>query len=109
MQTKLIHDADGQKTYAVILSSGDEVMACLKDLARTENLSAASFHAIGAFERAALAYFDWETKAYCPIPVSEQAEVASFTGDIVLGQTGPQLCMRTPFWDYETGRRWQDI
>lgn len=88
MQTKLIHDADAQKTYAIILSSGDEVMACLKTLARTENLSAASFHAIGAFERAELAYFDWEAKAYCPIPVAEQTEVASFTGDIVLGPDG---------------------
>ena len=31
MQSKLLHNADGQRTFAVILATGDEVMACLKD------------------------------------------------------------------------------
>ena len=88
MQTRLIHEADGQKTYAIILSSGDEVMACLAALARAEKLSAASFHAIGAFERAELAYFDWDSRTYAAIPVPGQSEVASFTGDIALGPDG---------------------
>jgi len=88
MQTRLIHQAAGQKTYAVILSSGDEVMACLEALAASERLSAASFKAIGAFERAELAYFDWQARRYRSIPVDEQSEVAAFTGDIVLGPDG---------------------
>lgn len=88
MQSRLIHETDGQKTYAIILASGDEVMACLNAFAREQQLSAASFKAIGAFERAELAYFDWETKQYSSIPVNEQVEVASFTGDIALGQDG---------------------
>lgn len=88
MQQRLIHETNGQKTYAVILESGDEVMACLKSLAHSENLSAASFQAIGAFERAELAYFDWDTKTYLPIPVNEQAEVAAFTGDVAIGPDG---------------------
>lgn len=88
MQSRLIHEADGQKTYAIILASGDEVMACLNAFAREQQLSAASFKAIGAFERAELAYFDWETKQYSSIPVNEQVEVASFTGDIALGPDG---------------------
>lgn len=83
MKSKLLHEADGQKTFAIILEPGDEAMACLKDFARAEGLTAASFTAIGAFERAELAYFDWEAKQYCPIPVAEQAEVASFIGDVV--------------------------
>ena len=36
MQSKLIHDANGQKTYAIILSSGDEVIECLNAFARAE-------------------------------------------------------------------------
>lgn len=88
MQTKLLHEADGQRTYALILSQGDEAMACLKAFAQAENLSAASFKAIGAFERAELAFFEWETKEYLPIPVEEQVEVASLTGDIVLDEAG---------------------
>lgn len=84
MRSKLIHEADGQKTYAVILATGDEVMACLNAFAVEHGLSAASFKAIGAFRAAELSYFDWETKAYRPIPVAEQVEVASLTGDIAV-------------------------
>lgn len=77
-----------QKTYAIILASGDEVMESLNAFARSERLSAASFNAIGAFERAELAYFDWDTRKYGIIPVNEQVEVASFTGDIALSPDG---------------------
>jgi predicted DNA-binding protein with PD1-like motif len=63
-------------------------MACLKEFAATADLAAASFKAIGAFERAELSYFNWETKEYEPIPVDEQAEVASMTGDIAEGPDG---------------------
>src|SRR5690606_32156561 len=88
MQSKLIHDADGQQTHAIILSSGDEVSACLTGFAREAGLQAASFKAIGAFERAVLAFFDWETKTYLPIQVDEQVEVASLTGDVAIGPDG---------------------
>lgn len=88
MQSKLIHEADGQKTYAVILSAGDEVMSCLNRFAVEANLSAASLKAIGAFERADLAFLNWETKEYSTIPVNEQVEVASLIGDIALGPDG---------------------
>lgn len=88
MRHKLIHEADGARTYAIILAPGDEAMACLKEFAATADLAAASFKAIGAFERAELSYFNWETKEYEPIPVDEQAEVASMTGDIAEGPDG---------------------
>jgi len=88
MQTKLLHDADGQKTYALILETGDEVMASLGQFARQQDLSAASFKAIGAFQLATLAFFDWASKTYLPIEVEEQTEVASLTGDIASGPDG---------------------
>jgi predicted DNA-binding protein with PD1-like motif len=88
MQSKLIHDDAGQRTYAIILSTGDEVSACLMAFAAEERLQAASFKAIGAFSRATLAFFDWEAKAYIPIVVDEQIEVASLTGDVAVGPEG---------------------
>lgn len=88
MKSKLIHKAAGQRTYAVILSSGDEVMETLTRFAAEADLDAASFKAIGAFERATLAFFDWERKEYLPIAVEEQVEVASLTGDIAIGPDG---------------------
>lgn len=88
MRSERLHDLGGQETFVVILETGDEVMDCLVRFAAEEGLDAAGFKAIGAFERATLAFFDWETKEYLPIPVEEQAEVASLTGDIALGPDG---------------------
>lgn len=88
MQHRLIHAADGQQTYAIILETDDEVVGCLKAFAREVGLSAASFKAIGALREADLSFFNWETKAYEPIPVREQVEVASFIGDVALGPDG---------------------
>jgi hypothetical protein len=85
MQSRLINQAGQQRTFVVVLNSGDEVMACLKRFVEQEKIEAAQFSAIGALRSAALGYFDWETKDYQRIPVDEQVEVASFTGDVAVG------------------------
>lgn len=88
MQSKLIHEAEGQRTFVIVLMTGEEAMACLGEFARRERLSAAHFTAIGAFSDAVIKYFDWERKDYLPIPVREQVEVASLVGDVALGPDG---------------------
>jgi uncharacterized protein len=88
MQSKLLHEADGKRTFAVILQKGDEAMRCLQDFAAKERLGGAQVTAIGALSRATLAFFDWDTKRYNPIPVDEQVEVASLVGDIAVGPDG---------------------
>jgi predicted DNA-binding protein with PD1-like motif len=91
MQAKLIHQEGGERTFAVILDTGDEVMACLQAFAEKEKLAAAQITGIGAFSRAELAYFDWETKEYLSIPVEEQVEVASLLGDVALTDGKPSI------------------
>jgi predicted DNA-binding protein with PD1-like motif len=88
MQSRLLHETGGERTYAVILETGDEAMACLQKFAEREKVTAAQISAIGAFSRAVLAYFEWERKEYRKIPVEEQVEVASLLGDIALGPDG---------------------
>lgn len=88
MQSRLIHESDGQRTFAVVLETGDEVMACLESFVRLERLSAAQFTAIGAFSDVVLKYFDWESKRYIDNPVREQVEVASLIGDVACGPDG---------------------
>ncbi len=88
MQSKLIHAADGQRTYAIVLAAGEEVMASLRAFADQERLAAAQITAIGALSDAKLQYFDWETKEYLPILVQEQVEVASLVGDVALSPDG---------------------
>jgi len=88
MQQRQIHASGGQRTYAVVLETGEEVMECLSRFAAAEGVSAAQITAIGAFQSAVLMYFDWEKKDYLRIPVDEQVEVASMIGDIAEGPDG---------------------
>ncbi len=88
MKTKLLHQGQGQRIFAAVLQTGDEAMFQLTEFARKEQLSAAQITAIGAFENATIAYFDWETKKYLEIPVDEQVEVASLLGDIGVDADG---------------------
>jgi len=88
MRSKLLNDTQGQRTFAVVLETGDEAMGCLQTFVEKERISAAQLTGIGALSRATLRYFDWETKAYQPIPVGEQVEVASLVGDVALTPDG---------------------
>jgi predicted DNA-binding protein with PD1-like motif len=82
MRSRLLHDQNGQKTFALVFDTGDEVMELLTAFARDNRLSAAHFTAIGAFERGVIGYFDWQKKDYWKITVSEQVEVVSLIGDV---------------------------
>lgn len=88
MKVKLLHESDRLRKFAVILNTGDEIMECLQRFAEERSLSAAQISALGAFSEAKLAFFDWETKDYLDIPVREQNEVASLTGDIAQDKDG---------------------
>lgn len=92
MQARQIHEEQGQKTFALVFDTGDEVMAGLTDFAKENDLNAASLTAIGAFSAATLGYFDMERKDYERIPVEEQVEVLSLVGDIAPKEDGePQV------------------
>lgn len=91
MQSKLLHDTGGQRTFAVILQTGDKVMACLKDFVTREKITAAQISAIGALSDVELQYFDWEKKSYQKIPLNEQVEVASLLGDVAEAEGKPAI------------------
>src|SRR5690348_5623697 len=88
MQYKLLHESDGQRTFAVILDTGDEVMETLQSFVEREGVTAAQFTAIGALSDVILMYFDWQKKSYLRIPVREQVEVASLIGDVAESPSG---------------------
>jgi predicted DNA-binding protein with PD1-like motif len=88
MQHKLLHENDGQRTFAVILDTGDEVMETLQSFVERERITAAQFTAIGALSDVILMYFDWQKKSYLRIPVREQVEVASLIGDVAESPSG---------------------
>ena len=88
MKTKLLHESTGQRTYAVVFETGDEVMSGLLSFAKAQRLAGSHFTAIGAFQRATVGYFDWNRKDYKKIPVHEQVEVLSLIGDIAESEQG---------------------
>ena len=88
MQYKLLHEDSGQRTFAVVLATGDEVIASLEDFIRREQVHTAQLSAIGALSDLVLMYFDWEQRKYLKIPVKEQVEVASLLGDVAEGPDG---------------------
>ncbi|MBW3665331.1 MAG: DNA-binding protein [Actinobacteria bacterium] len=91
MQTQLLHDADGLRTFAVVFDKGDEAKQGLTSFAVEQRITAASLTAIGAFKRAVLAYFDRDTKRYLDIPIDEQVEALSLVGDIALHGDEPEV------------------
>jgi hypothetical protein len=91
MKSTLLHEDAGQRTYALILTTGDDAMRALQAFAVEEHLAASHFSAIGAFRRAVVAYFDWQTKRYQEIPIEDQVEVLSLAGDITLENGTPKV------------------
>jgi predicted DNA-binding protein with PD1-like motif len=90
MKSKLLNDGP-ERTWAVVFDAGDAVVEGLTRFAGEHRLRDAHFTAIGAFRRATLYYFDWETKEYQEIPVEEQVEVLALTGNIVPAREGPKV------------------
>jgi uncharacterized protein len=90
MRSKLLN-ADPPITYAVVLDTADEVIGELGKFVREQEVEAASLTAIGAFSRAVLGYFQWETKQHKKIIVGEQVEALSLLGDVAVGDHGPTL------------------
>jgi len=90
MRAKVLNDAP-ERTIALVLDRGDEVMSTLQRFATEHSLTASRVTAIGAFESAVLGYFNWDSKQYERIPIDEQVEVLSLVGDIALDGDQPKV------------------
>lgn len=91
MQTKLLHDTGGVRTFAVVFDAGGDPTAGLLAFAREHEISAARLSALGAFREATLAFFNVETNEYEEIPVEQQTEVLNLTGNLALSGGQPKL------------------
>jgi predicted DNA-binding protein with PD1-like motif len=58
MKYKLINN-DQQRTFAVVLESGEEVLKSLMEFAKEQKVSASQFTAIGAFSETVVGFFDF--------------------------------------------------
>jgi hypothetical protein len=83
MQSKLVSRPGETRVWFAVLDAGEEVKKQILTLVQHEKIAAAAFVALGAFEKATIAYFDWEKKNYQPIPIGTQVEVITLVGDVV--------------------------
>jgi predicted DNA-binding protein with PD1-like motif len=90
MRAKLINEVP-ERTFALVLDTGDEVVSTLERFAAENGLVASRFTAIGAFRQVTLGYFDWSRKDYERIEIGEQLEVLSLIGDVALQDRKPRL------------------
>lgn len=96
MLSKLVSRPGETRVWIAVLAKGEEVTEQLLALVKQEVIENASFVALGAFEKATIAYFDWEKKKYQPIPVESQVEVITLVGDVVPDDKGnPSLHAHT--------------
>jgi uncharacterized protein len=95
MQSRLVTDTPGEKTYSIIFYKGDEALSGLTDFAIAHKVADAHFTAIGAASSATLAWLDLPAKIYRRIPVTQQVEVLSLVGDIALFNGKPVIHMHT--------------
>ncbi len=96
MHSKLVSRPGETRIWFVVLERGEKVKDQMLALAKQESIENASFVALGAFEKATIAYFDWEKKKYQPIPVDVQVEVITLVGDVAPNDKGkPSLHAHT--------------
>lgn len=91
LQSRLVSDVSGTKTYVLIFAKGDEVLSGLTDFAKQNNVQSAHFSAIGAFQRATTAWFDPAKKQYRLNPIEGPIELVSLLGDIAVHDGKPTV------------------
>src|SRR5207253_5926536 len=91
MNAKLLHEENGLKTYMLVFDKRDEVRTGLLEFSNTNRFADAHLTAIGALSEVTLGFFDRQQKIYREIPVKEQVEVLSFSGNIVQQEGKPRL------------------
>src|SRR4051794_19349433 len=92
MKSKVLFDNfSGERTYALVLETGEEVVSSLLKFATENELTASHFTAIGALSEVTLGYFNLNKKDYKRIPLAEQVEVLSLVGNIAINQGKPRI------------------
>ena len=90
MQAKLINETP-ERTFALVLDAGDEIVSCLERFGVEADLSASQLTAIGALHDVTLGYFDRDRKHYRPHRYAEQLEALSLVGDIAMDGEAPKV------------------
>lgn len=84
-------DAKAVHEFLLVFDKGEDLQPSLLAFARENGIVAASFYAIGALREATIAYWNAFTLAYEEVPVNEQVEVVSMTGNLAPSTEGTKM------------------
>ena len=76
------YNVETYRTFLLVFDKGDDFVTSLKDFAQSHDVRGGFFTALGAFQSAAVAYWNPSTKEYERIEVHEQVEVLALLGDV---------------------------
>jgi predicted DNA-binding protein with PD1-like motif len=72
------------RPFLLVFDKYDDVIPMLRKFAKEQGIRGGRFAALGAFEKAVIAYWNPEIRDYEHIEVNEQVEVLSMLGDIAI-------------------------
>lgn len=72
------------RPHFLVFDKGDEAVGTLRTFAQEHSIRGGRFAAIGAFQRAVVAFWNPDERKYEHISVGEQVEVLTLTGDIAM-------------------------
>lgn len=73
---------DPDASHLLVLDQDADFMESLLNFASEHDVQSATFHGIGAFSKATIAFFDREEQVYDPIAVDQQVEVLHVAGNL---------------------------
>lgn len=76
--------------YLMVLRQGDDVLAHIENMAKTENIPSASFTGIGFAADVTFGFYDFNAKKFNPKTFSK-VEMGSLTGSIAWNEKGPSI------------------
>jgi uncharacterized protein len=76
--------------YLMVLRQGDDVIAHIENLAKTENIPSASFTGIGFASDVTFGFYDFNAKKFNP-KTFNKVEMGSLTGSIAWNEKGPSI------------------
>jgi predicted DNA-binding protein with PD1-like motif len=83
---------DSPRRFALVFAAGDDLSAELMRFATENNISDASFTAIGALSSVKLAWLNPDTKKYnSSVNLNEQVELLSMIGDVFQYEGKPMI------------------
>ena len=88
MRSKLLEEEAGRRAFALAFEEGEEVAEGLAAFAREQGLDGSSFTAIGALMDVTLGFWNPGARDYERIPLHEQLEVVSLSGNVARAPDG---------------------